>query len=244
MTNGQISNKQITDRQMTNRQIIEDTLSKGRKYIAENDAYEIFRSYSVTLPHSVFVRDVSQLDTLCASFPFPAVIKIVSPQILHKSDVGGVVTGIGDMEQLKSACSRMLHTVYEKAGPVQVDGILVNSMAGRGVEVAAGGLRNDQFGPVVMFGLGGIYIEVFKDAAFRLAPLSRDEALRQIKQTRAYGILKGVRGSASCDIEALADLLVSVGRLLCDEPLIKEIDMNPVIAYPEGYCAVDARIIV
>lgn len=225
-------------------QKISQAVKAGRNHLLEQEGYEVFRAYSIPVPDSVLITDVSKAEKLCGDFPFPAVIKIVSPDIIHKSDVGGVMVGIKSASELKTACMQILKNVAERAGSVKIDGILVTRMVDKGIEVVVGGMNNPQFGPVVMFGLGGIYVEVFKDVSFRMAPLSHAEALRQIAQTKAYKLLSGVRGGPPCDLDALAELIIGVGRLLTENPDVKEVDINPVMAFPHGCCAVDARIIL
>jgi acyl-CoA synthetase (NDP forming) len=175
---------------------------------------------------------------------FPVVIKVVSPQIIHKSDVGGVITGIKDAAQLRSSYCHLLESVAARNPGAEIQGVLVQKQVAKGVEVVVGGLRNAQFGPVVMVGFGGIYVEVFKDVSFRLAPLDREEAMRQVKETKVYKLLQGVRGEPSCDIEALCNVIVSAGQMISSVPQISEIDFNPVFCYPDGCKVVDARLVL
>jgi acetyl-CoA synthetase (ADP-forming) len=175
---------------------------------------------------------------------YPVVIKIYSKQIIHKSDVSGVVTGIQNEEQLRAAYDQLLENMRKITPAAVIVGVLVQKQVPKGIEVVVGGLRNEQFGPVVMFGLGGIYIEVFKDASFRLAPLDKDEALRQVKETKAFILLQGVRGDAACDIGALCEVIVNTSRLISAYPEIRELDFNPVFCYPNGCIGVDVRIIL
>ena len=232
------------DRDVTCRPIIEKALSSGRALLPEPEAYRICESFGIPSPPTRFATGWEGLAKEAESLGYPLALKIVSPDIVHKSDVGGVVVGIGSPSGLKREYARMMKAVRQKAGDIRIDGALVQKAMPRGVEVVVGGIRNAQFGPVVMFGLGGTLVEVFKDALFRLAPLDQDEALRQIEETKAFEVLNGVRGAKPCDIDAIARLIVSAGRMLVEVPEIAELDFNPVMAYPDGCVAVDARIIV
>lgn len=126
----------------------------------------------------------------------------------------------------------------------EIGGVIVQKQMPKGIEVVVGGLRNDQFGPVVMFGMGGIYVEVFKDVSFRLAPLDKDEAARQVRETKVYKLLQGVRGDKPCDLDALCEVIVNTGRLLAEYPEIAELDFNPVFCYADGCIVVDARLVL
>jgi acetyl-CoA synthetase (ADP-forming) len=229
---------------MTCKEIIEKNVSEGRGFIPESEAYKVCNEFHIPSPPTEVVRTMEEGFTAAEAMGYPVVLKIVSPAIIHKSEVDGVIVGIESKEALGAAYGRLMNSVKEKAGDVPIDGVLIQKAMPKGVEVAAGGLRDEQFGPVVMFGSGGVLIEVFKDVAFRLAPLDKAEARRQIEDTKAYEILKGVRGASACDIDALTELMVNTGRLLSELPEIDQIDFNPVLAYPTGCTIVDARIIL
>lgn len=168
---------------------------------------------------------------------YPVALKVVSPDIIHKSDAGGVVLGIGDEDRLKAELGSMAES-FEGAG------FLVSKMADPGVECIVGMVRDPQFGPTVMFGLGGLFVELYRDVSFSLAPLAREEALAMIRSIKGYPVLAGVRGRAGVDEEALAGIIVQVGLMARGRDNILEVDLNPVIAYPDGTLAVDARILV
>ncbi|OPX87586.1 MAG: hypothetical protein A4E52_01355 [Pelotomaculum sp. PtaB.Bin013] len=169
---------------------------------------------------------------------------MLEPQVIHKADAGGVVTGIQTEEQFKIAFCTMLENVCNKVPDAEIYGVLVQKSMTQGVEVAVGGLRDPQFGPVVMFGAGGTSIEVLQDVSFRLARLDREEALRQIKDTKVFKILQGVRRNKPCDIVALADLIINAGKLLEEMPEISEPDFNSVFAYHDHCLVVDARMML
>lgn len=229
---------------MNAKEIIKRAVETGLDHLPEYEGYQVFSEYDVPVPAAVFVDDETSAEEKCRDFLFPAVLKIVSPDIIHKSDVGGVAVGIEGIAELKNAMTQMRSIVTQKAENARIDGFLVTSMADKGVEVIIGGMNHAVFGPTVMFGMGGVYVELFRDAAFRLAPLSEEEARRQMESTKVWKLLQGLRGAKPCDVAALAKTLCNVGRILTDFPEIKEIDLNPVISYPESCCAVDARIIL
>ncbi len=168
---------------------------------------------------------------------YPVALKVVSPDIIHKSDAEGVVLGIEDEDRLKAELGSMAEN-FEGAG------FLVSKMADPGVECIVGMVRDPQFGPTVMFGLGGLFVELYRDVSFSLAPLTREEALAMIRSIKGYPVLAGVRGRAGVDEEALAGVIVQVGLMASGRDDILEVDLNPVIAYPDGTLAVDARILV
>ncbi|MDY6973971.1 MAG: acetate--CoA ligase family protein [Thermodesulfobacteriota bacterium] len=229
---------------MSYEDIIKNVLAEGRKLVPESEAYRICDEFDIIHPPSELVKSVEEGLASAEAIRYPVALKIVSPAIVHKSDVGGVIVGIESQAAFSDAYEQLMRNVEEKAGKVPLDGVLVQKSMPKGVEVAVGGLKDDQFGPVVMFGSGGILIEVFKDVSFRLPPLDKAEAGRQIAETKAYEVLKGLRGAPACDIDSITELVVSTGRLIFEVEEIDQIDFNPVLAYPDGCSVVDARIIV
>jgi len=173
----------------------------------------------------------------------PVAVKIDSPHILHKSDVGGVKLNILSAQDVRATYDRMLSGIQEKHPEATLDGVVVSAMASPGLEVILGMNRDEQFGPMVMFGLGGITVELFRDVSLRLLPIDRDDALEMIHEIKAAPLLKGYRGQQKIDVEALADALLNLAQIAQDHPDIVEIDLNPAFAYPEGLVVVDARIL-
>jgi acetyltransferase len=174
---------------------------------------------------------------------FPVVLKISSPDILHKSDVGGVRLNLDSTEAVEKAFDELLSTVKRSSPQAHVDGILVSKMAPPGLEVIVGMNRDPQFGPAILFGLGGIMVEIFQDVSLRLLPLSRNDALAMIREIKGHKLISGFRGQPPVDEQALADCLLSVAQMAEANPEIMEIDLNPVLAYPDGIVVVDVRII-
>jgi acetyl-CoA synthetase (ADP-forming) len=175
---------------------------------------------------------------------YPVVLKVLSPNISHKSDVGGVVLGIEDREALLAEFPALLARVQERAPNTQMAGVLVQRMLSRGWEVILGGKRDHSFGPVVMLGMGGLYVEVFEDVAFRLAPLTHKDAEEMISEVRGSRLLRGVRGGSPADVEAVVEALLALSRLLIACPEVAEVDINPLLVFDQGVAAVDARVVV
>lgn len=175
---------------------------------------------------------------------FPVALKISSPDILHKSDVGGVHLNLSSAEAVEDAYDDLLAAVNNNCPESQIDGVLVSKMAPPGMEVIVGMNRDPQFGPIILFGLGGIMVEIFQDVSIRLLPLTKDEALSMIREIKGYGLITGYRGQPAVDEQAMADCLMAVARISENYPEIVEIDLNPVFAYPNGVLVADVRIIV
>jgi len=175
---------------------------------------------------------------------FPVALKISSPDIIHKSDVGGVQLGLNSAKAVENAYGELMSALKRSSSQAQVDGVLVSKMAPSGLEVIVGMNRDPQFGPVMLFGLGGIMVEIFQDVSLRLLPLTKDDAVSMIQEIKGYRLLTGYRGQPPVDEQALADCLLAVSRIAKDSPDIVEIDLNPVFAYPDGILVADARIIV
>lgn len=172
---------------------------------------------------------------------FPVVVKVLSDKIIHKSDLGLVELNICNPDGVHQAYGR----IVTKAKNIDPEArVVVEAMADPGTEVIVGANRDPQFGPTVLFGLGGIFVEVFKDVSIRVAPVDRAMALDMVKEIKGYPILKGVRGKKGVDLEALADIIVNTSRLMMEEGNVMELDMNPVMAYEEGAVAVDARALL
>jgi len=200
------------------------------------EAVALLKKYDINFVEGSVVRTV---DEALKVAKYPVVLKVVSDEILHKSDQGCVKLNVKDADSLRKAYLEIM----SNAGNAKVDGVLVQSMAKPGLEMIVGGRRDEQFGPVILFGLGGIFVEVFKDFSLRVCPIGRDDALEMITELKAYPLFKGVRGSKPADIEAIADVLQKVSKLLYENEQINEMDINPVIAYEKGYCAVDIRVL-
>ncbi|MEK7689244.1 MAG: acetate--CoA ligase family protein, partial [Deltaproteobacteria bacterium] len=164
--------------------------------------------------------------------------------IIHKTEAGGVKTGLKNEQDIDDAFNEMMFEISDHYATARIEGFLIERMADKGVEVIVGGVRDAQFGPAVMFGIGGIMVELLKDVSFRLAPVTKVECLEMIKEIKAYPLLTGYRSSEPCDIDAIADVIIKVGNIMSEMDDIKEIEVNPLIAYPDKVIAVDARVIL
>ncbi|MEM1639231.1 MAG: acetate--CoA ligase family protein [Desulfurococcaceae archaeon] len=229
---------------MMPRKIIENALNENRTKLLEHEAFEIAKYYGIPTPNAVLVKTPEEAYDLADKIGYPLVLKIVSPDITHKSDVGGVKLGLKNKEEVSEAVKEMLKTVQSRAPNARIAGIVMYKMAPPGLEVIVGGVRDDVFGAVVMFGLGGIFVEVLRDVSFRISPVSLDDALEMINEIKSATILNGFRGQPPADKHAIADIIVKTSKLLMENQEIESIDLNPVIAYSQGALAVDVRIVL
>ena len=181
---------------------------------------------------------------LAEEIGFPVVLKIVSPDIIHKSDAGGVKVNLKNVEEVRSAYGKILENAEKYNAAARIVGVLVQEMAPQSTEVIVGAVKDPQFGQTLMFGLGGIFVELLKDVTFRVAPITREDAEEMIRKVKAYPLLRGYRNTPAADVNAIVDVLLNTSRLVMDYPEIKELDLNPVMAYEKGAKTVDARIIL
>ncbi len=215
----------------------------GHSFLLETEAVEYLKRFHIAYPEHGLARTPDEAAALAAKMGFPVVLKIVSPQVVHKSEAGGVAVGLDSAEAVRDAAARIIDTVRTKVPEAQIEGLLVCAQARPGgVEVIVGGLSDAIFGPAVMVGLGGIFTEILKDVAFRVHPLTEEEALAMLAELKGFPILAGARGRAAADLDGLAKLVVSVARLMNDCPEVAELDLNPVLVYPDQVLPVDARI--
>ncbi len=224
--------------------VVQQALRKGRRALLEPEAYALCASYGIPHPPWEVAHDEEEVLAAARRFPGPVVLKVVSPDVLHKSDVGGVLVGLQGEEAVRDGFFRLREAVVSRAPHARWEGVLVQPVVAGSTEVVVGGLRDLQFGPVVMVGSGGILVEVLQDVSFRLAPLDVEEALRQLQETACYRVLQGVRGKPPADVLSVAHTVVKVGQLLLCEPHVREVDLNPVVAGPQGCWAVDARVVL
>ncbi|MGB0941598.1 MAG: acetate--CoA ligase family protein [Marinomonas sp.] len=233
---------------LTINQACADTLanakSQGRD-LFEYEAKNLLSAYGLEVAKEIIVRDESELAGAFAEFgDIPLVMKVVSKDILHKSDAGGVKLNLVGKDALYTARESILASCLAYKSDADIEGVLITPMARKGTEVIIGMSQDPIFGPVLMFGLGGIFVEILKDVSFRAVPLSRYDAISMIDQIKASKVFDGVRGELPLDKDALVDLLLTVSAIVENHPDISELDLNPVIAYDKAYAIVDARIIV
>ena len=224
--------------------ILEQALRQGRKSLLETEAKTVCREYGIPVTRFELAKNEAEAVKYANEIGYPIVLKIVSPDIIHKSDVGGVAVGLKSADDVRNAYNQILVNVKKHDGKARIAGILIQEMAPPATEVIVGAMKDPQFGPAVMFGLGGIFVEVLKDVTFRVVPITEDEALEMITEVKAYPLLKGYRNTPPADTKAIAKILLNTSRLVSDYPLIKELDLNPILVYEHGAKTVDARIIL
>ena len=224
--------------------IIISAQKQQRQTLLEPEAKEICIAYGIPTPAFRVAHTPSEAMSLAEQVSFPVVLKVISEDILHKTEVGGVILSLNSEDQVKDAYEQLLSNVRGYKENSRIDGVLVQHMAPRGVEVIVGGLRDNQFGPTVLFGLGGIFVEVLKDASFRVAPMTNLDTRQMIREIRSYPILEGVRGQPPSDEGAITDIIQATSRMLLENPKIQQIDLNPVMVYGKGATVVDARIVL
>jgi acyl-CoA synthetase (NDP forming) len=225
-------------------QLIAATAKEGRVSLLEPEAYAVCKQYGIAVPPFKMVNSLEGALAAAKQIGYPVVIKVVSGQILHKSDIGGVVLGIHSDSALEKSYAQLVDNVRKAAPSISKPSVLVQKMLPAATELVLGAIRDKLFGPVVMFGLGGIYVEVLKGVGFYLAPLGIEQARALIHDILPPKIIAGARGRKKLDVDAIAAMLVSLGRLLEEQPLIEEVDLNPCLALDDGCMAVDARIIL
>lgn len=214
------------------------------RHLLEHEAWKLFEAYGIPVPKCQLAADVTEAVLAAQSIGYPVVLKIVSRDVLHKSDVGGVKVNIGDETSLRAAFENILENVARHCPDAAIEGILVCEMLRPGTETIIGMTNDASFGPTIMFGLGGIFVELLKDVSLRILPLSREDALSMIREIKGYALLQGIRGEQPKDIDALADLMLLVADMIGENPEIKELDINPCIVCEQGAIPADARVML
>jgi acetyltransferase len=226
--------------------IIARHLRTGRTYIGDVKAKEILHAYGFTVPEGHMALTADEAVEVANRIGYPVAMKIVSPNIIHKSDAGGLRLRLSNPEDVRDACDLMLLRIRQRMPDAQVEGVYVERMCSPGREVIIGMNRDPQFGPMLMFGLGGIFVEVMKDVSFHLAPIAAEEAMQMLSETRSYALLTGTRGQTGVDLTAIANSLQRISQLVTDFSQIAELDISPLIVREVGTEPVvaDARIIL
>ncbi len=228
------------------RKTIDRVLGEGRVSIGDAEARSIITAYGMSIPPSEIAETPERAAEIASEMGYPVVLKIASPDILHKTDVGGVKVGLGNPTDVRDAFELMTYRAQRYLPEARLWGCLVQKMVPPGLEILIGMNRDPQFGPLVTFGLGGIYVEILKDVAFRVAPYAREEVSEMLSEIRTSALLDGVRGEPPVDRDAIIDAIMQVGQLVIDFPEIAELDINPFVVYPEGQggIAIDMRLIL
>jgi len=227
-------------------QIVQDWLAAGKTRIGELEGIELLKCYGFNVLPNALAKTADEAAAIAQETGFPVVLKVVSAQILHKSDAGGVVLGLDNPQDVKRAFDGILRRAAEYDPDAEIDGVLVQKMAPAGSEVILGLNRYPIFGPLLMVGIGGIFVEVFQDVVFRLAPIGRNEARRMIRQIKGFRLFQGFRGRPPADVEIIEKSMVSLSNLATNHPEIVELDINPLLVHQrgEGATAADCRIIL
>jgi acyl-CoA synthetase (NDP forming) len=228
--------------------IVDDILSKAEKekrlVLTEIEAKQILTEAGINCMDTRLAVDKARAVALSEEIGYPVVLKISSVDITHKSDAGGVKVNLDDRSQVEAAFDEIMASCKAAVPDANIEGVAVQAMAEKGTEVIIGMTKDPSFGPVLMFGLGGIFVEVLKDVAFRIVPLDKNDASDMIKEIQGKKLLEGYRGQDPADIPFLEDVLLKLSELVDETEGIAEIDMNPVFAYNQGAVVVDARIIL
>jgi 4-hydroxybutyryl-CoA synthetase (ADP-forming) len=228
------------------RSIFESVKKQGRNNLLEEEGYEVLKAYGFPTPKSILGATEGKCVQAAKQIGYPVVMKIASPDIIHKSDAGGVKVGIKSDDELRAAFRSIVESAKRYKADARIKGVLVQEMVKSAKETILGASQDPSFGPVIMVGLGGIYVEVLKDVVFRVAPINEREAMEMVESMKTIKLLKGVRGEKPSDLKAIADSLQRLSQLVVDFPEIKEFDINPLLVLEEGKGArvVDARIIL
>ena len=224
--------------------IIGKALKEKRTVLTEIESKQLVSEAGIPVVESKLAKSKAQAVSMSREIGFPVVLKVVSPDIIHKSDSGGVKLGLANAAQVGRAYTEIIAAAKRTDSKAKIHGVSVQKMAKPGVEVIMGMSKDAQFGPVLMFGLGGVFVEVLKDVAFRIVPLVRRDASQMIREIKGYPVLEGYRGQEPANIKILEDLLLKLSDFVDKTPEIKELDLNPILAYSDGAVAVDARVIL
>ncbi|MFC2052160.1 acetate--CoA ligase family protein [Chloroflexota bacterium] len=229
---------------MTQREIIDRARNEGRTLLTEIESKETIKQAGVSVVDTKLATSKEEAVSISQQVGFPVVLKIASPDVVHKSDAGGVKLGLRTSRQVGKAYDDILKAIKKQYPEARIQGVSVQEMARPGVEVIIGMSKDAQFGPVLMFGLGGILVEILKDVSFRIVPLLPRDAQEMVREIKGYPLLEGYRGQESADVSSLEALLLKVSNFVEQYPEVKELDLNPIFAYRDGAVAVDARVIL
>ncbi len=227
------------------KKIISNSISSGRYVLTEDESKTILRQINVAFPEYEIVKSAEEAAEAAERLGYPAVLKIMSPDIIHKSDYGGVMLNLNGKREVIEAYNKILSNISRNRSNAKIHGVMVYKMAPKGVaELLIGVSYDEQFGHIIAVGLGGVFVELLKDVSIRLIPISEFEAEEMLKELKAYPILAGYRGSGNADIESVKKTVIKISNLIVENPEILELDLNPVIVYEKGLTVVDARVIL
>ncbi len=224
--------------------ILDKVKTDRRTVLTEFESKKLLERAGIPVVETRLVRTKRETISVSKEMGFPVVLKIASPDIVHKSDSGGVKLGIANATQASKAYSEIMSSIKQRYPSAIIHGLTVQKMARPSIEVIVGMSKDPQFGPVLMFGLGGILVELLKDISFRIVPVSKRDAAEMIREIKGYPLLEGYRGQEPANIDALQDIIVRVSQFVERTPEIKELDLNPIFAYKDKAVSVDARIVL
>ena len=229
---------------MTLAEVMSTARAQGRRLLNEVEAKQVLAEAGVPVVPAKLARTRDEAVAMAREAGFPVALKVVSPDITHKSDVGGVKLGLTDEAAVSAAFDDIMASAQRAQPEARIDGVSVQQMAAPGTEVIVGVNADPQFGPVLMFGLGGVLVELLEDVAFRIVPIEPRDARQMVREIKGFKLLEGYRGQPAADVAALESLLLKVSQFVDAHPEVAELDLNPVFAYPKGAVAVDARIVL
>ena len=225
-------------------EVIAAARAEQRTLLSEVEAKQLLAEAGVNVTETRLATSIDEAAAHATELGYPVALKVVSDTITHKTDVGGVELGVADEAALRDACQRIHERVTAAAPNADVQGVSVQPMAEAGAEVILGITQDQQFGPVLMFGLGGVFVEVLKDVAFRIVPLEPRDASEMVREIQGFPVLEGFRGTPAANLDAIESMLLQLSEFAEANPEIAELDLNPVFARPDGAVAVDARILL
>jgi len=224
--------------------IFDQVKKEGRSILTEFESKRILKQVGVSVVETKLAKTQKEAVSLSQKMSFPVALKIVSPDVIHKSDSGGVKLSLNNVTEVKKAYDEILKKVKKQYPDAVIHGVSVQKMIQPGTEVIVGTSKDPQFGPVIMFGLGGIFVELLKDVSFRVIPVEQRDAQEMIKEIKGYPLLQGYRGKEPANISVLVEIILKISKLMEENPQIKELELNPIFAYRNKAVAVDARIIL
>ena len=229
---------------MTVQEIIGRAKSEGRGLLTEVEAKALLKQADINVVDTRLAASRDEAISISQELGFPVALKIASSDVVHKSDAGGVKLGLDTAAEVGQAFDDIMAAIKKAYPQAKIQGVSVQKMARPGVEVIVGISKDAQFGPVLMFGLGGVLVEILKDVSFRIVPLVKRDAAEMIREIKGYPLLEGYRGQEPVDVANLEDMILKVSDFVEKHPEIKELDLNPIFAYKDGAVAVDARVVL
>ncbi len=229
---------------MSGQAIIDKARGEGRSLLTEVEAKDLLKQAGVSVVDTRLATSREKAVAVSGELGFPVVLKIASSDVVHKSDAGGVKLNLATADEVGEAYDEIMASIGKAFPDAKIQGVSVQGMARSGVEVIVGMSKDAQFGPVLMFGLGGVLVEILKDVSFRIVPLAKRDAAEMIREIKGYPLLEGYRGSEPVDVANLEAMVLKVSEFVDKNPDIKELDLNPVFAYGDGAVAVDARVVL